>query len=78
MHTNLYDYANVFAGVPQSRVDHYRNVFASTVYETAKGKESKKFTLERLNPGGSVTVIHEDGTASKVILKKGATKKKDA
>jgi hypothetical protein len=54
-------------------------VNGSTVYENAKtGKESKKFTLNRLNPGGSVTVTHEGGTASKVRLGKGATKKKDA
>jgi hypothetical protein len=50
---------------------------ASTVYANARGKESKKFELSRLNLGGSVKVIHEDGTASKVILNKGAVKKKD-
>ena len=53
-------------------------VNASTSYESAKGKEVKKFSLERLNPGGEVAVTHEGGTASKVILKKGAVKKKDA
>jgi hypothetical protein len=53
-------------------------VNASTVFENAKGKESKKFTLTRLNPGGPVKVTHEGGTASKVILEKGAVKKKDA
>jgi hypothetical protein len=53
-------------------------VNASTVYENAKGKENKKFQLTRLNPGGSVKVTHEGGTASKVVLEKGAVKKKDA
>jgi len=50
----------------------------STVYENAKGKAVKKFALDRLNTGGQVEVTHDNGTASKVILKKGATKKKDA
>jgi hypothetical protein len=53
-------------------------VNASTVYENAKGKENKKFQLTRLNPGGSVKVTHDGGTASKVVLNKGAVKKKDA
>jgi hypothetical protein len=53
-------------------------VTSATEYENAKGKVSKKFQLNRLNPGGSVKVIHEDGTASRVILNKGAVKKKDA
>ena len=34
VHSNDYDYANVFAGVPQSRIDQHRNVFVSTVYES--------------------------------------------
>src|SRR3954452_13657638 len=38
-------------------------VNSSTSYENAKGKEVKKFTLTRLNPGGNVTVTHEGGTA---------------
>ncbi len=50
----------------------------STVYETPKGKTLKKFSLERLNTGGTVEVTHDNGTASKVVLKKGAVKKKDA
>jgi ABC-type lipoprotein release transport system permease subunit len=49
----------------------------ATEYENAKGKVSKKSQLTRLNPGGNVKVIHEDGTASRVILNKGAVKKKD-
>ena len=53
-------------------------VDSSTSYESAKGKTVKKFSLERLNPGGEVAVTHENGVASKVILKKGAMKKKDA
>src|SRR5262249_34706824 len=53
-------------------------VNASTTYESAKGKEVKKFTLDRLNTGGEVAVTHEGGVASKVVLKKGAAKKKDA
>jgi hypothetical protein len=52
-------------------------VNTATVYENAKGKLSKKFPLARLNPGGSVKVIHQDGTASRVILHKGAVKKKE-
>jgi len=52
-------------------------VNASTTYESAKGKEVKKFSLDRLNTGGEVVVTHEGGTASKVVLKKGAMKKKD-
>jgi taurine dioxygenase len=34
IHTNLYDYAAVFAGAGSDKENHYRNVFASTVYET--------------------------------------------
>jgi Domain of unknown function (DUF5666) len=52
-------------------------VNSSTVFETAKGKEVKK-ALDRLATGGSVEVTHEKGVASKVILKKGAIKKKEA
>ncbi len=52
-------------------------VNSDTVYESAKGKVMKKFSLDRLNTGGSVEVTHEKGTASKVVLKKGAVKKKD-
>ena len=52
-------------------------VDSSTVYENAKGKENKKFQLTRLNVGGSVKVTHEGGKASKVVLNKGAVKKKD-
>jgi hypothetical protein len=57
--------------------DHTVTVNSSTSYESAKGKEVKKFSLERLNTGGEVAVTHEGGTASKVVLKKGAMKKKD-
>jgi alpha-ketoglutarate-dependent sulfate ester dioxygenase len=34
VHTNLYDYAAVFAGAKSELENHYRNVFTSTVYET--------------------------------------------
>lgn len=34
IHTNLYDYAGVFADTPKSKLDQHRQVFASTVYET--------------------------------------------
>lgn len=34
VHTNAYDYAEIFANAPKDRVDYHRNVFASTVYET--------------------------------------------
>jgi hypothetical protein len=50
----------------------------ATVYESAKGKAMKKFSLDRLNTGGTVEVTHDNGLASKVVLKKGAVKKKDA
>jgi hypothetical protein len=53
-------------------------VNAATVYENAQGKENRRFQLIRLNLGGSVKVIHEDGKASKVVLHRGAVKKKDA
>jgi hypothetical protein len=49
---------------------------SSTVFENAKGKEVKK-SLDRMATGGTVEVTHEKGVASKVILKKGAVKKKD-
>src|SRR4051794_7710504 len=52
-------------------------VNSSTSYENPKGKEVKKFSLDRLSTGGSVAVTHENGVASKVVLKKGAMKKKD-
>jgi hypothetical protein len=52
-------------------------VNGSTSYENAKGKEVKK-ALNRMATGGEVVVTHEDGVASKVILKKGAIKKKNA
>ena len=50
----------------------------ATVYENSKGKAFPKFSLERLNPGGTVEVTHEKGVASKIVLKKGAFKKKAA
>ena len=34
IHTNLYDYAAIFASAPKEKADYYRSVFASTVYET--------------------------------------------
>lgn len=34
IHTNAYDYAAVFANASQERINHYRDVFTSTVYET--------------------------------------------
>jgi hypothetical protein len=49
----------------------------TTTYENAKGKTVKN-ALKRMNPGGQVEVTHEKGVASKVVLKKGAVKKKDA
>jgi hypothetical protein len=52
-------------------------VNSSTTYENAKGKEVKK-ALGRMATGGEVVVTHEGGVASKVVLKKGAVKKKDA
>ena len=34
IHSNSYDYANVFSNTSQERAEAYRKVFASTVYET--------------------------------------------
>ena len=34
IHSNAYDYANVFANASQEKAEKYRQVFASTVYET--------------------------------------------
>ena len=34
IHSNAYDYANVLAGASQDKIEQYRAVFASTVYET--------------------------------------------
>jgi hypothetical protein len=58
-------------------------VDGATVYERekARGKALKKFSLDRLNTGGTVEVTHDGGLASKVVLGKGAVKaakKKDA
>jgi hypothetical protein len=69
---------NKFVVTGEDGKDVTVTVNSSTTYENAKGKENKKFSLTRLNPGGSVKVIHEGGTASKVVLNKGAVKKKDA
>lgn len=46
-----------------------------TVAENAKGKVLKKFNLKRLKTAGKVDVTHENGVASKIVLKKGALKK---
>lgn len=50
----------------------------NTAWESAKGKAIKKSPIARLKTGGEVEVTHEAGVASKVVLKKGALKKKDA
>ncbi len=70
---------NKFVVTGEDGKDVTVTVNSSTVYENAKGKENRKFQLSRLDPGkGSVKVTHEGGTASKVVLNKGAMKKKDA
>ena len=51
-------------------------VSESTTAERANGKAVKNFDLARLKPGTTVAVTHEDGIASKVVLKKGPGKKK--
>jgi len=51
-------------------------VNTETTVENAKGKVVKKFSLDRLKAGGTIDVTHENGVASKVVLKKGAVKKK--
>jgi hypothetical protein len=52
-------------------------VEGKTLAEKAKkGKVVKKFRLDRLSPGGAVVVTHEKGVASRIVLKKGAYKKK--
>ena len=53
-------------------------VNGSTVQESDKGKAAKKVNLSRFNIGGPIKVIHENGTASKLITSKGTMKKKDA
>lgn len=66
-----------FVVTSEANKDVTVTVNSETVYENAKGKQVKKFSLDRLNTGGSVEVTHEGGVASKVVLKKGAMKKKD-
>jgi taurine dioxygenase len=34
VHSNLYDYATTSLSLPRDQVDHFRSIFASTVYET--------------------------------------------
>ena len=46
-------------------------VNGSTVYESDKGKADKKLTQAGFNIGGPIKVIHENGTASKLITSKG-------
>ena len=47
-----------------------------TEWETPK-KKMKSFDLAKLKKGAMVEVTHEDAVASKIVLKKGARKKKD-
>jgi hypothetical protein len=54
------------------------SITSATHFEGPKGKALPKFTLERLNPGGTVEITHVKGVASKIILRKGAFKKKAA
>ena len=49
-----------------------------TEFETAKGKKIAKFDLAKMKKGTRVTVTHEKGLASKVVLSRGTPKKKDA
>jgi hypothetical protein len=49
---------------------------ATLVEKAKKGKIVKKFTVDRLSPGGTLSVTHEKGVASKIQLEKKALKKK--
>jgi hypothetical protein len=69
---------NQFVVTSQAGKDVKVTVNASTVYENPNGKVSKKLPLIRLNQGGPIKVIHENGTALRLILKKGSLKQKDA
>jgi hypothetical protein len=49
-----------------------------TEFETAKGKKLTNFDLAKMKKGTRVTVTHEKGVASKVVLSRGTPKKKEA
>jgi DNA helicase TIP49 (TBP-interacting protein) len=51
---------------------------STTKVSNPKGKilKAKKFSLKRLRAGGQVVVTHENGEASRLVLKKGALEKK--
>ena len=46
--------------------------------DNAKGKALKKFDIAKLKKGSQLKITHEGGTASKVVIEKGAGKKKAA
>jgi Cu/Ag efflux protein CusF len=49
-----------------------------TEWVSPKGEKIEKYDLTKLKKGRQVEITHENAVASKVILKKGAGKKKDA
>jgi len=50
----------------------------STSWINAKGKAPRNFELSKVKKGTEVEVTHEDATASKVVIKQKAPKKKKA
>jgi hypothetical protein len=48
-----------------------------TQAENHKGKARKKFSLDRLRVGGSIDATRENGVVTKIVLAKGALKKKE-
>jgi hypothetical protein len=49
---------------------------SGTSVEKGKGKSVKKFSIDRLQAGGTVNLTYDKGVASKLVLKKGSFKKK--
>jgi hypothetical protein len=61
----------------RSHKDVEVTIDSSTSVEKGKGKAVKKFSIDRLQAGGTVNLTYDKGVASKLVLKKGAFKKKD-
>jgi hypothetical protein len=49
-----------------------------TEWENAKGKKLENYDLAKVKKGFRLKITHEGGTASKVVIEKGAAKKKAA
>ena len=71
--------AKTFLVAPKGGGDDVEvKVDEKTEFETAKGKKLAKFDLAKMKKGTRVTVTHEKGVASKVVLSRGVPKKKEA